>query len=196
MTMTKPLARLTFLIAAVAATPALAHVGVGSTSGFAAGFMHPLLGPDHLLAMVTVGLWAGLVGGAALWVWPLAFVGTMVVGGVLGMSGVALPFVEPAILASVIVLGVLAAFALKAPVWLGAVIAGGFALFHGHAHGTEVPAAAVGIEYLAGFAIATALLHGVGIAAVTGASRIGASAGLGRLLGAAAAVGGAILAFG
>ncbi|MEJ8573941.1 HupE/UreJ family protein [Microbaculum marinum] len=194
--MTKTFAKLTFLAAALAATPALAHVGAGSASGFASGFTHPLLGPDHLLAMVAVGLWAGLVGGAALWVWPAVFVGTMVVGGILGMSGVALPLVEPAILASVIVLGVFAAFAFKAPVWLGGILAGAFALFHGHAHGTEIPAAATGIEYLAGFAVATALLHGIGIAAVTAAGRFGVSSMVARALGAAVAVGGTVLALG
>ncbi len=150
---------------ALAATPAFAHVGVGETSGFAAGFHHPLSGLDHMTVMIAVGLWAALKGGKALWVWPVTFVGIMLVGGALGMAGVALPFVEPAILASVVALGLLVALAVDLPVWAGALIVGAFAVFHGHAHGTEVPETAAGIEYMAGFALATAGLHGVGIAA-------------------------------
>ena len=182
------------LAAVLAATPALAHVGVGATSGFASGFMHPILGPDHVLAMIAVGLWAGMVGGRAMWAWPAAFVGVMVLGGVLGMAGVPMPFVEPGILASVIVLGLVVAMAVKAPVWLGAVIVGFFALFHGHAHGTEVPETAGGVEYLIGFAIATAMLHGVGIALCVGIARAGISALVVRALGGLVAVAGVALA--
>ncbi len=149
---------------ALVASPAFAHVGVGATSGFAAGFHHPLSGLDHMTVMVAVGLWAALKGGRALWVWPAAFVGVMLVGGALGMLHMPLPFVEPAILASVVALGLLVALAVDLPVWVGAVIIGSFALFHGHAHGTEVPETVSGIEYMAGFALATAFLHGVGIA--------------------------------
>jgi len=148
----------------LAATPAFAHVGAGPTSGLAAGFAHPLTGVDHLTVMVAVGLWAALKGGRALWAWPAAFVGVMLVGGALGMAHVPMPFVEPAILASVVALGILVALAADLPVWSGAVIVALFALFHGHAHGTEVPETVSGIEYMAGFAGATALLHGVGIA--------------------------------
>jgi urease accessory protein len=147
-----------------AATPAFAHVGVGPTSGLAAGFAHPLTGVDHLTVMVAVGLWAALKGGRALWAWPAAFVGVMLVGGALGMAHVPIPFVEPAILASVVALGILVAIAADLPVWSGAVVVALFAFFHGHAHGTEVPETVSGIEYVAGFAAATALLHGVGIA--------------------------------
>jgi urease accessory protein len=154
-----------FALAALAATPAFAHVGVAPASGFAAGFAHPFMGLDHITVMIAVGLWAALKGGRALWVWPAAFVGVMLVGGALGMTHVAVPFVEPAILASVVALGLLVALVIDLPVWVGAVIIGAFALFHGHAHGTEVPETASGIEYMAGFAIATALLHAVGIAA-------------------------------
>lgn len=190
------LARSAFLFAALAATPALAHVGVGATSGFVSGFLHPVFGPDHVLAMVAVGLWAGLVGGRALWAWPAAFVGVMVVGGVLGMVGVPMPFVEPGILASVIVLGLVVALAFRAPVWLGAMIVGFFALFHGHAHGTEVPETAGGVEYLIGFAIATAILHGIGIALAVGAARSGIPQTAIRALGGAVAVAGVALAAG
>lgn len=155
-------------VAALVATPAFAHVGVGSTSGFAAGFAHPLSGLDHMTVMVAVGLWAALKGGRALWVWPATFVGVMLAGGALGMAHVPVPFVEPGILASVVALGLLVALAVDLPVWTGGLIIGAFALLHGHAHGTEVPETASGIEYMAGFAIATALLHAVGIAAALG----------------------------
>jgi urease accessory protein len=154
--------------ALLAATPAFAHVGIGATSGFAAGFQHPLSGLDHMTVMIAVGLWAALKGGRALWVWPAAFVGVMLVGGALGMAHIPVPFVEPGILASVIALGLLVALAVDLPVWTGAVIIGAFALFHGHAHGTEVPETASGIEYMAGFALATAFLHATGIAAAIG----------------------------
>jgi urease accessory protein len=151
--------------ATVAATmPADAHVGVGATSSFAAGFMHPLSGLDHLTVMVAVGLWAALKGGRALWLWPASFVGIMLVGAGLGMAQVPLPFVEPGILASVVALGLLVALAVDLPVSAGIAIIGIFALFHGHAHGTEVPENAAGFDYIAGFALATALLHCMGLA--------------------------------
>ncbi|MER9587172.1 HupE/UreJ family protein, partial [Mesorhizobium sp. M0276] len=99
----------------------------------------------------------------ALWAWPAAFVGLMLAGGALGITGVPVPFVEPGILASVVALGLLVAAAVDLPVAAGAGIIGLFAVFHGHAHGTEIPETAGGLEYLAGFALATALLHGAGI---------------------------------
>jgi len=143
--------------------PALAHVGHGSTESFAAGIAHPLSGLDHMAVMIAVGLWAALKGGRALWIWPCAFVGVMLIGGALGMAHVPVPFVEPGILASVVALGLLVALAIDLPVWLGAVIIGAFALLHGHAHGSEVAENIGGIEYMAGFALATATLHLVGI---------------------------------
>ena len=145
------------------ATPVFAHPGHGLTDSFAAGVAHPLSGLDHIAVMVAVGLWAALKGGRALWVWPAAFVGVMLIGGVLGMMHVALPFVEPGILASVVVLGLMVALAVDLPVWAGATIVAVFALLHGHAHGTEVAENVGGIEYMAGFTLATAMLHGVGI---------------------------------
>ncbi|UCI26494.1 HupE/UreJ family protein [Mesorhizobium sp. B2-8-5] len=159
------LAAILFLAAAM---PAYAHVGVGATSSFSAGFAHPLSGLDHMTVMIAVGLWAALRGGKAIWAWPLAFVGVMLVGGALGMLHVPVPFVEPGILASVVALGLLVALAIDLPVSAGIAVIGLFALFHGHAHGTEVPENASGLEYMAGFAAATALLHGVGIAAGLG----------------------------
>lgn len=143
--------------------PAFAHVGHGETSSFAAGIAHPLGGLDHVAVMIAVGLWAALKGGRALWLWPAAFVGVMLVGGALGMAHVALPFVEPAILASVVALGLLVALAVDVPVAAGAVIIAAFALFHGHAHGAEATETMRGLEYMAGFALATATLHAIGI---------------------------------
>jgi urease accessory protein len=114
--------------------------------------------------MVAVGLWAALKGGRALWVWPAAFVGVMLIGGALGMMHVPVPFVEPGILASVVVLGLLVALAVDLPIAAGAAIVAVFALLHGHAHGSEVGENVGGIEYMAGFAVATATLHAIGIA--------------------------------
>jgi urease accessory protein len=177
-----------------ATAPALAHTGVGPTTSFSAGFMHPLSGLDHLTVMVAVGLWAALKGGKALWAWPLAFVGVMLVGGVLGMAHVPVPFVEQGILASVVALGLLVAAAADLPVAVGAAIIGTFALLHGHAHGTEIPETAGGIEYAAGFALATASLHLAGIA--VGLSFGTRFRGVVRLAGAACALVGVGLALG
>ncbi|GLQ81114.1 protein hupE [Mesorhizobium huakuii] len=177
-----------------AAMPAYAHVGIGTTSSFTAGFMHPLSGLDHMTVMIAVGLWAALKGGRAIWAWPAAFVGVMVASAALGMAHVPVPFVEPGILASVVALGLLVALAVNLPVSAGIAIIGLFALFHGHAHGTEVPENAGGLEYMAGFAAATALLHAVGIAAALGLGM--RLRGLARVAGAACAAIGLGLAFG
>lgn len=153
---------------AAATAPAHAHVGVGAASSFHAGFTHPLSGLDHLTAMVAVGLWAALKGGRAVWAWPAAFVIVMLAGAGLGMDHVPIPFVEPGILASVVALGLLVALAVDLPVSAGVAIIGLFALLHGHAHGTEVPDNSAGLDYMAGFVLATALLHGAGVAAGLG----------------------------
>ncbi|MEQ1940124.1 HupE/UreJ family protein [Mesorhizobium sp. CN5-321] len=160
-----PLKKFSFaaLLMAAATMPAYAHIGIGPTSSFSAGFDHPLSGLDHLTVMIAVGLWAALRGGKAIWAWPAAFVGVMLVGAGLGMAHVPVPFVEPGILASVVALGLLVALAVDLPVSAGVAIIGIFALFHGHAHGTEVPENAGGFEYMMGFAVATAMLHAVGI---------------------------------
>ena len=147
----------------LAATPAFAHVGVGTHFSFMHGFQHPLGGLDHLAAMIAVGLWAGIAGGRRVWVWPLAFVAMMIVGGILGRAGIALPMVEPAIALSVVVLGVLVAATIRVPVAVGAIIVAVFAIFHGYAHGAEAPQTGW-LGYAAGFVVATALLHLVGIA--------------------------------
>ena len=182
------------LLLLAAAMPAYAHVGAGVTSSFTAGFGHPLSGLDHLTVMIAVGLWAAMKGGRAVWAWPLAFVGVLLAGGALGMLQVPMPFVEPAILASVVTLGLLVALAIDLPVSAGVAIIGLFALFHGHAHGTEVPENAGGLEYMAGFAVATALLHAVGIAAALGLGL--RFRGLARAAGAGCAAVGVGLAFG
>ncbi len=143
---------------------AFAHTGAGHTHGFVHGFLHPVGGLDHLLAMIAVGLFAAYLGGRALWLVPATFVGVMALGGLLGVSGVALPYVEVGIALSVIVLGALVALRLQFPVALAMTIVGVFAVFHGYAHGAELPEAASGLAYGIGFMIATALLHLAGIA--------------------------------
>jgi urease accessory protein len=157
---------LVFVSLALGASPALAHVGAGSTASFAAGVTHPLSGLDHMTVMVAVGLWAALKSGRALWVWPAAFIGVMLIGGALGMAHVPVPLVEPGILASAVALGLLVALAVDLPLAAGAAIVAVFALLHGHAHGSEVVETVSGVEYMAGFALATAALHltGVGFA--------------------------------
>ena len=164
---------------ALAATPAFAHVDVGDTASFSTGFGHPLSGLDHLLAMVAVGLWAAMTGGRAVWLVPAAFVGTMILGFGLALGGAPLPFVEPAILASVVVLGLLIASAVNVPVAAGAILVGVFALFHGHAHGGEL-GAATAMPYLLGFALATTLLHAAGVSV---GLTLGSGVGFGRKTG-------------
>jgi urease accessory protein len=143
---------------------AFAHAGAGEAHGFASGFAHPLGGLDHILAMVTVGIFAWQLGGRALWLVPGSFVLAMTAGAALGMAGVALPFVEFGVAASVIVLGGVVAFARGAPIAIAIGVVALFAIFHGHAHGTEMPLDATGGAYAAGFMLATALLHAAGIA--------------------------------
>jgi urease accessory protein len=120
---------------------AFAHVVVGATTGFGAGFSHPFSGFDHLLAMIAVGLWAAQLRGRAIWAVPGAFVTLMVFGGILAVSGTRLPYVEAGILASIMVLGIMIAAAFRFPVLVNVFIVGIFAVFHGHAHGTEMPLA-------------------------------------------------------
>jgi len=158
--------RAIFLLAALFAlttTPALAHTGVGSVVGFAAGCSHPMGGLDHLLAMVAVGILAVQSGGRAIWILPAVFVGMMLVGALLGIMGVGVPFVEQGILGSVIILGAVIAVGHRLPMVVAVGLVGLFALFHGHAHGTELPAAASSLAYGTGFAAAALLLHVVGI---------------------------------
>jgi urease accessory protein len=151
------------VIASVLAGPALAHTGVGAVHGFGAGLLHPLFGVDHVLAMVSVGLWAGLTGGRARFAYPLAFVGMMVLSGLWGMSGAALPGVEIGIAVSVVVLGLAIALRATPPLAAGAAACAIFAIFHGHAHGAELPQGSSGLGYALGFVLATAALHGAGL---------------------------------
>lgn len=139
-----------------------AHAAVGPLASFATGFAHPVSGIDHILAMVTVGVWGVLAGGRALWVWPAVFVATMLIGFAAATLGLHLPWVPAAVSCSIIVLGLVVALAVRAPLWLGAALVGLFAFFHGHAHGTEAIATGL-IAYGAGFALATAGLHTAGI---------------------------------
>jgi urease accessory protein len=180
--------------------PAFAHLDPADNGSFLAGFSHPLFGLDHILVMVAVGLWAAVIGGRALIVVPAAFVSTMVVGYLLSLTGLELPFVEPIILSSVVALGLLVAAAIRLPVAAGAVLVGLFALFHGYAHGGELGIAAA-LPFGIGFTITTALLHaaGIGIGLLLG-SGIGIGEAWGkmvtRVLGAIAALTGLALAFG
>lgn len=148
----------------LAASPALAHTGHGSVEGFAHGLLHPLTGLDHILAMVAVGLWAGLVGGRARLAYPLAFVGMMIIAGIWGMSGGQLPGVEIGIALSVVILGLAIALKASPPLAAGTLACAIFAIFHGFAHGAELPENASGLSYAIGFVIATAALHGAGLA--------------------------------
>ncbi len=145
--------------------PALAQAnpGAGHAHGFSDGIFHPLLGLDHLLAMIAVGLWAAQLGGRATWAVPASFIGVMAFGGLAGAAGWSLPMVETGILVSVFLLGLLVAFAVQLPAWAGALLVGSFAVFHGHAHGTEMPAAASAGLYAGGFVLATAALHAAGL---------------------------------
>lgn len=163
-----------FFVAALALAPttALAHAGVGDTSGFAHGFAHPIGGLDHILAMVAVGLLAAHLGGRALWLVPLAFVGMMAVGGALGITGLEVPVVEAGIALSIVALGAVMALRLDLSTLAAMALVGFFAIFHGHAHGTEMPETISGLSYGVGFIVATALLHafGVGIGLLLGAA--------------------------
>lgn len=155
----------TFMMTAMlAAGAAQAHTGEGVAGGLISGFLHPLFGWDHVVAMVAVGLWGAVLGLPALWLLPVVFPVVMALGGALGVVGVPLPAVETGIALSGVVLGLLVAFAVRAPLWIAALIVGAFAVFHGHAHGTELPAAADPIAYAVGFVIATGFLHLAGIA--------------------------------
>jgi urease accessory protein len=160
------ISRFNAALAACVLAPSLAfaHTGIGQTVGFAHGFTHPVSGLDHVLAMILVGVLAWQLGGRALWLVPTTFVSVMAIGGALGMMGISVPFVEAGIAFSVIVLGAVVALGIRAPLAIAAGVVGLFAIFHGHAHGSEMPAAAAGIAYAAGFMLATSVLHIAGIA--------------------------------
>ncbi len=150
------------LLCATAAAPALAHSGsIGG--GFAGGLAHPVFGLDHVAAMVAVGLWGAFLGPPAIYILPVVFPLVMALGGVLGIVGVPLPGVEIGIAVSAAVLGMMVALAARPPLWVAGILVGAFAIFHGHAHGTELPPGADALAYSAGFVIATGVLHLCGI---------------------------------
>jgi urease accessory protein len=143
--------------------PALAHTGTDTVFGFKTGFLHPISGADHLVAMVAVGLWGAQLGAPAIWILPITFPLVMAMGGVSGVIGVPIPFVETVIALSAIGLGLVVALRLRPPLWAAAVLVAVFAIFHGYAHGRELPGAADPVGYGAGFVVATGLLHLAGI---------------------------------
>src|SRR5579864_1121512 len=159
----RPLA-LPALAQIVLAGPAFAHSANGMTIDFWGGFTHPLFGPDHVIAMVAVGLWGAFLGAPAVWLLPVVFPLVMAFGGALGVVGMPLPGVETGIALSAIMLGAMVALAARPPLWIAAALVGAFAIFHGHAHGAELPVGADAVAYSIGFVIATGMLHLFGIA--------------------------------
>lgn len=141
-----------------------AHTGAGAIGGFMSGFTHPLYGWDHVAAMVAVGILGAFLGRPAIWVLPIVFPVVMAFGGVLGILGVPLPGVEPGVAVSSIVLGSLIVLAVRPPLWVAVILVGIFAIFHGYAHGAELPNAANPLAYSAGFVLSTGMLHLFGIA--------------------------------
>jgi urease accessory protein len=174
-------------------TAAFAHPGHGPEIGLMAGFLHPLTGSDHILCMVAVGVFAVVLGGRALWLVPLSFVGMMVVGFLLGAGGVNLPYVELTIGLSSVVIGAVAAWGRPMPVGAAMALVGTFAIFHGGAHGAEMPHDAGGLEFALGFVAATGLLHLSGIASAVGVAELAGRYGrpVARIAGVAFALGGA-----
>ncbi len=151
---------LIFLFTAVAQ----AHSPEGLAGGFLSGILHPVTGLDHVVAMVAVGLWGAFLRNPAIWMLPVIFPLVMTVGGVLGIAGVPIPAVEVGIALSAVVLGIMVAAAARPPLFVAALLVGLFAIFHGHAHGTELPHAVNPLAYSLGFVLATGLLHLAGIA--------------------------------
>ena len=153
-----------FLTVVSAPALALAHVQAGEATGFFSGAAHPISGLDHVLAMVAVGLWGAQLGAPAIWLLPVTFPMVMAFGGFLGLVGISLPGVEIGVALSAVLLGVAVMTELRPPLYVAAALVGLFAIFHGHAHGTELPPGESGLLYSFGFVIATGLLHAVGIA--------------------------------
>jgi urease accessory protein len=150
------------VLSAAFVSPALAHPAAGQVLSFGAGLAHPFTGADHILAMFAVGVWGVLARGRAIWLWPSAFVATMLVGFAAERMGLHIPFLESAISSSVVILGLCVALAIAAPIWVGAAMVALFAFFHGFAHGVEASTAST-IPYVAGFALATNSIHSAGI---------------------------------
>jgi urease accessory protein len=175
-------------VSLLASAPAACHAGTGLAGGFPMGFAHPFTGFDHLLAMVSVGMWGAVLGRPLIYSLPVVFPAVMVFGAILGMLAIPLPSVELGIALSVLVLGACIGLSIRAPVWVAALIVGTFAVFHGYAHGTELPSAADPVGYSVGFVLATGLLHVLGILVGLLNERPAGAAlmrGLGGLIGAA-----------
>ena len=151
------------LLELTAPSNAWAHIQAGEVGGFLSGMHHPISGWDHVLAMVAVGLWGAQLGAPAMWLLPITFPMVMSLGAMMGLLGIPLPGVEIGIALSALVLGAMVLTEKRPPLWVAAVIVGFFAIFHGHAHGTELPAGQSGLLYSMGFVMATGGLHGVGI---------------------------------
>ncbi|MCL8487135.1 MULTISPECIES: HupE/UreJ family protein [Bradyrhizobium] len=151
------------LLSVLTASPGFAHEQTGVGGGLAAGLLHPLTGLDHLVAMVAVGIWGAQLGGAAIWVLPIVFPLVMALGAVVGILKIGLPVPELVIALSALVLGLAVALRVRAPFVLAAAVVAVFAIFHGHAHGAELPSAANPLAYGCGFVVATGLLHAFGI---------------------------------
>jgi urease accessory protein len=154
---------LLILVSLSCAEPALAHVQQGQAAGFLTGLVHPVSGLDHVLAMIAVGLWGAQLGKPAMWLLPVTFPLVMALGGFLGLVGFPLPAVEVGIAVSALALGLAVAFSARPPLAVAAALVAIFAVFHGHAHGTELPEGESGLTYSMGFVVATGLLHLVGI---------------------------------
>lgn len=150
-------------VALLACAAAGAHQESGQAAGLLSGLAHPVSGLDHVLAMVAVGLWGAVLGAPAVWVLPVAFPLAMAFGGLLGLLGVPVPGIEVGIALSAVVLGAMVLLERRPPLWLAALIVGAFAIFHGHAHGRELPEGANALLYSVGFVVSTGLLHAVGI---------------------------------
>ncbi len=163
-TIERPAAFVSAATLLLVALPVLAHTDAGSVSGFASGFLHPVSGLDHVAAMAAVGLWGAFLGQPAIWLLPVVFPMVMALGGVLGIAGIPVPGVEILIALSGMVLGSMVVFRVKPPIAVAAALVGLFAIFHGHAHGMELPGAASPLGYSAGFVICTGLIHLSGIA--------------------------------
>lgn len=183
------------LLATLLPTVAFAHTGAGETSGLLLGLEHPFAGLDHIIAMVAVGVLAVVVGGRARWLLPVSFIAMMVVGFLLGRTGVDVPLVELGVALSGIAIGGAAALGRQIPAAAAMTLVGVFAVFHGHAHGAEMAAGASGLQYALGFVVSTALLHLTGAAGAIGigqlAGRYGTTAA--RVAGGTLALGGALL---
>ncbi len=179
------------VIIALAPAVALAHEEAGKAAGVLAGLLHPVSGLDHVLAMVAVGLWGAVLGAPALWVLPVAFPLVMAIGGLLGLLGVALPHVELGIAISALVLGAMVLLEARPPLVVASVMVAVFAVFHGHAHGAELPPGSSALLYSLGFVVATGMLHLAGIALGT-LHRLRAGRTVVRAAGAGVALGGLV----